>query len=205
MAFRYFPARQAARLDPQDAAARMMNRGSVNMRVLIISADCFEDTELLVPYYRFQEERMAVDVASLERGRLKGKHGYEALANVSIAEVQPADYDALLLPGGQAPKSLCESPRVLEVVRAFFEADKPVFAICHGPQILVSAGVLRGRSATCYKAIGSELKQAGVQYRDAEVVVDGSLVTSREPSDLPAFLREIMKKLREQQKKASAA
>jgi protease I len=175
------------------------------MKVLIVSADRFEDTELLLPYYRFQEEGITVDIASLERGRIKGKHGYEARADLAIGDVQPEDYDALLLPGGQAPESLRKSLRVLEVVRAFFEAGKPVFAICHGPQILISAGVLSGRSATCYETVAGELKEAGVQYRDAEVVVDGNLVTSRQPSDLPAFLRETMKKLRERQRKAHAA
>jgi protease I len=166
------------------------------MKVLIVSADAFEDTELLVPWYRFREEGLLVDVASLREGRIKGKHGYEVLANLAIDDVQAADYDALLLPGGWAPESLRRSPRLLEIVREFFAAAKPVFAICHGPEILVSAGVLSGRSATCYKTVAAELEEAGASYRDAEVVVDGNLVTSREPGDLPAFLREVMRKLR---------
>ncbi|HLF12492.1 MAG TPA: type 1 glutamine amidotransferase domain-containing protein [Gammaproteobacteria bacterium] len=173
------------------------------MKIVIISADRFEDTELLVPFYRFQEEGMTVDVASLRRGPIRGKHGYEAWANLAVGEVQTDDYDALLLPGGQSPETLRESARVLEIVRDFFSSGKPVFAICHGPQILISAGVLRGRSATCYKTVAEELEQAGAQYRDAEVVVDDNLVTSRQPSDLPAFLREAMKKLRERQRKVS--
>jgi protease I len=166
------------------------------MKVLIVSADAFEDTELLVPWYRVREEGLLVDVASLREGRIKGKHGYEVLANLAIDDVQAADYDALLLPGGWAPESLRRSPRLLEIVREFFAAAKPVFAICHGPEILVSAGVLSGRSATCYKTVAAELEEAGASYRDAEVVVDGNLVTSREPGDLPAFLREVMRKLR---------
>jgi protease I len=166
------------------------------MKVLIVSADAFEDTELLVPWYRFREEGLLVDVASLHEGRIKGKHGYQVLANLAIDDVQAADYDALLLPGGWAPEALRRSPRLLEIVREFFAAAKPVFAICHGPEILISAGVLGGRSATCYKTVAAELEQAGARYRDAEVVVDGNLVTSREPGDLPAFLREMMRKLR---------
>jgi protease I len=166
------------------------------MKVLIVSADGFEDTELLVPLYRFREEGILVDVASLREGRIKGKHGYEVLANLAIDDVQAADYDAVLLPGGRAPESLRRSPRLLAIVRELFDAGKPVFAICHGPQILISAGVLRGHAATCYKTVAGELEQAGASYRDAEVVVDGNLVTSREPGDLPAFLREAMKKLR---------
>ncbi len=166
------------------------------MKILFISADGFEDSELLVPYYRFQEEGMTVDIASLERGKIRGKRGYEVEANLAIDAVRPDDYDALLLPGGHAPESLRKSARVLEVVRNVFQAGKPVAAICHGPQLLVSAGVLRGRSATCYKSVAPELKEAGVQYRDAEVVVDSNLITSRQPGDLPAFMRETMKRLR---------
>lgn len=175
------------------------------MKILIVSADRFEDTELLVPYYRFREEDMGIDIASLEHGRIKGKHGYEVLANLAIDEVHPEHYDGLVLPGGEAPTALRQSARVLEVTRDFFFAHKPVAAICHGPQILVSAGVLEGRAATCYKSVAGELKEAGALYRDAEVVVDGNLVTSREPTDLPAFLRETMKQLHERRRQVQAA
>ena len=165
------------------------------MKALIISANRFEDSELLVPYYRLREEGLAVDIASLTKGLIKGKHGYEIEANVAIAEVRSDQYNALVLPGGKAPSALRENKRVLDVVRAFFEAGKPISAICHGPQILISAGVLKGRTATCYRSVAEELRNAGVNYHDAEVMVDGNLVTSRQPSDLPAFMRETMKKI----------
>jgi len=165
------------------------------MRVLILCADGFEDTELLVPYYRFREAGLRVDVASLARGPIKGKHGYEVEAGLALDEVRPDEYDALVVPGGRAPERLRKSAKALEVVRAFFAAGKPVAAICHGPQLLLSAGVLRDRSATCYRSVAFELEAGGAHYRDAEVVVDGNLVTSREPADLPAFLRETMKLL----------
>jgi protease I len=166
------------------------------MRVLIVSADRFEDSELLVPYYRLREEGIEVDIASVARGKIAGKHGYEVEANLAIAEVRPERYDALVLPGGRAPERLRREEKLLGIVRAFFSADKPVAAICHGPQILASAGVLAGRAATCYPTVAEELKAAGARYRDEEVVVDGRLVTSRRPSDLPAFLRETVKRLR---------
>jgi len=172
------------------------------MRVLIISADGFEDSELLVPFYRFQEEGIDVDIASLERGPIKGKHGYEVDAGLAIDEVRPGDYDALIVPGGRAPERLRKNAKVLEVVRAFFAAGKPVSAICHGPQVLLSAGVLSNRSATCYRTVAKELAAGGARYQDSEVVVDANLVTSRQPSDLPAFLRETMKKLHERQAEA---
>ena len=100
------------------------------MKVLIISANRFEDSELLVPYYRLREEGITVDIASLAKGFIKGKHDDEIEANISIADVHPEQYSALVLPGGKVPSALWENKRVLDVVRAFFEAGKPVSAIC---------------------------------------------------------------------------
>lgn len=165
------------------------------MKILILSADRFEDSELLVPLARLREAGMQVDIGSFTTGTIHGKHGASAHANRAIAEIRPEDYDALLLPGGKAPAALRQDAQVLALVRHFFAAGKPVAAICHGPQVLISAGVLAGRSATAYRSVADELKAAGGQYRDAEVVVDGNLVTSRTPADLPAFLREFIKKL----------
>lgn len=166
------------------------------MRVLIISADNFEDTELLVPYYRFIEEGIAVDIASMKKGIIRGKHGYEIEAKLALDDINPEAYDFLLLPGGKAPEALRKEKKALDLARYFFENGKPVSAICHGPQILVTAGLLKGRHATCYKSVAPELKASGARYEDKEVVVDGNLITSRQPSDLPAFMRETMKKLR---------
>jgi len=109
--------------------------------------------------------------------------------------IDPAGYAVLVLPGGKAPAAIRNEPAVKSIVRAFFDADKPVGAICHGPQVLVSAGLLVGRRATCYRAVADELREAGALYEDSEVVVDGRLVTSRQPGDLPAFMRELMKLL----------
>ena len=165
------------------------------MKALIISADNFEDTELLVPYYRLKEEDIVVDVASLKKDKIKGKHGYEVQVDKVLKEVNPDEYDLLLLPGGRAPETVRKEKEALEIARSFFKKNKPVAAICHGPQTLISAGLLKGRHATCYVSVAAELKEAGAIYEDKEVVVDGNLVTSRQPSDLPAFLREMMKKL----------
>jgi protease I len=166
------------------------------MRVLIVSADEFEDTELLVPLYRFREEGIEVHVASPRPGSIRGKHGYAVSVDRTLREVDPRDYDLLLLPGGRAPAALRDDDALQRIVRAFDAEKKPIAAICHGPQILVSAGVLEGRQATCYKTVAPELKDAGARYVDDEVVVDRNLVTSRQPSDLPAFCREILKRLR---------
>ncbi|MRR33423.1 type 1 glutamine amidotransferase [bacterium] len=166
------------------------------MRVLMLSADNFEDSELLVPYYRFREEGCRVDVASMKKGKITGKHGYEVEVDKTLEEAAPDDYDLLLLPGGKAPEAVRKQPAALEIAKSFFAGGKPVAAICHGPQTLISAGLLKGRRATCYRSVAAEMKEAGALYEDREVVVDGNLVTSREPSDLPAFMREVMKLLR---------
>lgn len=163
------------------------------MKALIISADHFEDTELLVPYYRLKEAGFEVDVASISRGNINGKHGYEVRVDKALRDVHAKDYDILVLPGGKAPAALRKEPAALEIVKEFFLGNKPVAAICHGPQILVTAGVLKGRRATCYHSVATELKEAGALYEDSEMVVDGNLVTSRQPSDLPAFMRETVR------------
>jgi len=166
------------------------------MKALIVSADGFEDSELLVPYYRFLEERIEVEIASFIRTDIKGKHGYEVAVDRTFAQVERGGYDILLLPGGKAPAQIRRDPLALEIARSFFVMGRPVAAICHGPQILISAGVLKGRRATCYRAVAQEMTDAGALYEDNEVVVDGNLLTSRVPADLPAFMRETMKMLK---------
>ncbi len=166
------------------------------MKALIISADGYEDTELLVPYYRLLEEGIETDIASMKKGGIKGKHGYEAEATKTLADIKPDEYDLLVLPGGKAPAAVRQEQAALEIAKDFFGKNKPVAAICHGPQILISAGLLKGRHATCYRSVADELRASGALYEDKPVVVDGSLVTSRQPSDLPAFLRKIMKMVR---------
>ena len=165
------------------------------MKALIVSADHFEDSELLVPYYRLLEAGWQVDVASVSRGKIHGKRGYEVAVGKAMRDVNPDEYAVLVVPGGKAPAALRKEQAALDIARAFLRSGKPVAAICHGPQLLVSAGLLKGRHATCYHSVAEELQEAGARYEDREVVVDGNLITSRQPSDLPAFMRELMKKL----------
>src|SRR5690242_15049364 len=134
------------------------------MKALIISADNFEDSELLVPFYRLQEAGVDVEVASLARGTITGKHGYAVNVDKTLDEIDPADYALLVLPGGKAPAAVRQSPQALAIARSFFTRNKPVAAICHGPQTLISAGLLQGRRATCYKTVAEELKAAGATY-----------------------------------------
>jgi protease I len=165
------------------------------MKALIISADHFEDSELLYPYYRLQEAGLEVDVASIARGRIHGKHGYEVDVDKALQDVEPNDYDLLVLPGGKAPATLRKEHAAVSIALDFMRRNKPVAAICHGPQILITAGGLQGRHATCYPSVAPEMTEAGALYEDREVVVDGMLVTSRQPADLPAFMRETLKLL----------
>ncbi len=165
------------------------------MKALIISADNFEDSELLVPYYRLKEADIEVTIASMNRGAIKGKHGYEVIVDITLDEVDAEAYDVLILPGGKAPAEVRKEAKALAIAKSFFVQNKPVAAICHGPQILISADLLQARRATCYRSVTEELKAAGALHEDVEVVVDGNLITSRQPADLPAFMREIMKQL----------
>lgn len=165
------------------------------MRALIITADDFEDSELQLPLEQLRDDGIPTDVASLQRGKIHGKHGFVAEVDLTVDDIDVTMYDLLILPGGRAPARLRKDPTVLEVVRTFIVAGKPIAAICHGPQILISAGVLRGRTATCYQSVAAEMKRAGAHYVDKEVVVDGNLITSRQPADLPAFVRTIKQQI----------
>ncbi len=166
-------------------------------RVLILTGPGFEDIELLYPYYRLAEEGYEVVIAAPSKGRLRGKRGYEVEAHLSLDEVDPGEFDALVLPGGYGPEKARQHPRAGEVVRHFFEAGKPVAAICHGPQLLITARVVKGRRLTSYPGIKDDVEVAGGQWVDEPVVVDGNLVTARIPPDIPFWMREFIRLLRE--------
>ena len=163
------------------------------MKVLILGADGFEDLELMYPLYRVREEGHELTLAGREKGMITGKHGYEAMVDTPFSKVDPAAYDLLIIPGGRAPESVRLDMDAIKIVRHFFEKDKLVGAICHGIQVLISAGVLKGREVTCWRGVKDDAIAAGAKYHDREAVVDGNLVTSRMPDDLPAFIREIHK------------
>jgi protease I len=166
------------------------------MKVLFLSADGFEDLELIYPLHRIKEEGHEVYVASFQRGRITGKHGYSVNVDLAFEEVDPDEFEALVLPGGRAPEIVRLNERAVSVVRRMFEDDKPVASICHGPQVLISAGVLRGRKGTSTITIRDDVRNAGAEWIDAEVVVDGNWVSSRHPGDLHAWMREFIKLLK---------
>ncbi|ADI73596.1 intracellular protease, PfpI family [Methanohalobium evestigatum Z-7303] len=163
------------------------------MKALIISADGFEDLELFYPLNRLKEEGVDVKIASMEKGTITGKHGYPADVDLTFDEINPDDFDMLVISGGKAPEKVRLDEKAIKITKHFFDKNKPVASICHGAQILISAGVVKGRKATCYIGVRDDLKVSGANYEDKEVVVDGNLITSRNPNDLYAFGREIVK------------
>jgi len=166
------------------------------MRVLFLSADQFEDVELIYPFHRLKEEGHEVYVASFERGTITGKHGYPMEVDLSFEEADPDEFDALVLPGGRAPEKVRLNEKAISIAKKMFGDGKPVASICHGPQVLISAGVLRGRKGTSYIGIRDDLISAGVEWLDEPVVVDGNWVSSRHPGDLYAWMREFVRFLR---------
>lgn len=163
------------------------------MKILLITEDKSDDSEVLYPYYRMQEQGWDVEVAALTKKTVQTKYHFTVDADKTTAECKSADYDGLILPGGSAPEKLRLDKDALRLTKEIFEAGKPVCAICHGPQLLISAGVLQGKRATCYPGIADDLKNAGAKYEDAPAVVDGNLVTARRPQDLPYWMREFVK------------
>ena len=165
------------------------------MKVLILVENDFEDLELFYPLYRLREEGYVVEVASSSLDVRVGKKGYQVKPDLKYDDVVVEDYDALVIPGGKAPERIRINEKAVEIVRRFLELGKPVAAICHGPQLLISAGIVRGRRMTSWIGIRDDLIAAGAEYVDADVVVDGNIITSRMPDDLPAFCRELIKML----------
>jgi protease I len=164
------------------------------MPALILLADGFEDLELFCPWYRLQEEGVAVTLASPSGQPATGLHGYRVEADSPIRELNPSEYDLLVIPGGAAAERLRLREEAVDVARTFMEEARWVAAVGRGPQLLISAGALNGRSATCAAAIRDDLRAAGATYRDEGVVVDGNLVTGRGTDDLPAFCHSIVGK-----------
>lgn len=161
----------------------------------VLAGPEYEDLELHYPYLRLIEEGAEIKVLAAKKEVVKGKHGLSIEADMSMDEANPKDFDCVIIPGGWAPDRLRRDPRVLNFVKSIYEQGKIVAAICHGPQVLISAGILKGKRATCVSAIKDDMINAGAKYEDSPVVRDGNIITSRVPSDLPLFCREIIKAL----------
>jgi protease I len=171
-------------------------------RVAFLATDMFEQVELTEPWRAVREAGGDAELISLKDGHIQGFNHYDKADQFSIdrtvEEASADDYDALVLPGGVGnPDTLRMDENAVRFVREFFDAGKPVAAICHGPWMLVEAGVVRGRTVTSWPSIRTDIRNAGGTWVDAEVHVDNGLVTSRKPDDLPAFCRKLVEEVAE--------
>jgi protease I len=169
-----------------------MNHSLEGKRIAVLATDGFEQSELLRPRRALDEAGATTEVVSPKTGSIKGWNhrdwGEDVPVDVPLKRAKPEHYDGLLLPGGvMNPDQLRLEPAAVEFVRKFFEAGKPVAAICHGPQLLIEAGVVHDRRLTSYPSLKTDLLNAGADWADEPVVVDHGLVTSRRPDDIPRF------------------
>ena len=171
-------------------------------KVAILATDGFEQDELFSPLQALREAQADVKIISPGKDQIKGWNhtdwGTTIKVDVPLDKARPEEFDALVLPGGVInPDHLRREPAAVQFVKAFFQTGKPVAAICHGPQMLIEADVVRGRKLTSFPSIKTDLKNAGAQWVDREVVADNGLVTSRSPEDLPAFNAKLIEEFAE--------
>lgn len=163
-------------------------------KIAILVADLYEDVEFWYPYYRMQEAGAAVTILGPCHGPdvVHGKHGLPARFEKRTNDVKPDDFNAVIIPGGYAPDQLRRCPDTLSFVKAIYDSGKATAAICHAGWVLISAGIMLGKRATSFYSIKDDMINAGATWVDEEVVVDGNMITSRSPHDLPAFCRTII-------------
>lgn len=166
-------------------------------RIAILASDGFEQSELVDPRDRLKQAGFVVEVVSPEGGEIRGwkakDWGDSVPVDVELSKAQADDYDALVLPGGVInPDTLRTEDAALAFIRAFDKAGKPVAAICHAPWLLVESGSAKGREVTSWPSVRTDLENAGARWKDAEVVVDGHVITSRKPDDIPAFTQAVI-------------
>src|SRR5947209_10381874 len=178
-------------------------------KVAILAADGFEEVELTKPRKALDDAGAQTSVVSLKSGKIQGMNhadkGETVAVDLTLDDAKPEEFDALMIPGGlMNPDTLRSTEEALEFVRHFFREGKPVAAICHGPWVLIDAGVVRGRTLTSWPAIKTDVKNAGGKWINEEVVVDNGLVTSRKPDDIPAFNRKMIEEFCEGRHEAIA-
>lgn len=165
-------------------------------KIAILAEDLYQDLELWYPYLRFKEEGAEVFVVAPDKSKTySSKHGYPVKPDKSVSQVNTENLDCIVIPGGYAPDLMRRHPEMVKLVKGAYDNGKVVAGICHAGWMLISAGIVKGKRLTSFFAIKDDLVSAGANYMDQEVVVDGKLVTSRKPDDLPAFCRKIIELL----------
>lgn len=181
-----------------------------NANILILATDGYERSELRVPLQELKKRGAEVKIASLKTGEIKSwdkkNWGDAVTVDLEVGKVKADEFDALILPGGQInPDVLRNDEDAVQLVRKFVGSGKPVAAICHGPWLLIEADALRGRKATSYHSIRTDIRNAGADWRDEAVVVDSGIITSRSPDDLAQFVDKIVEEIEEGQYQRHAA
>ena len=167
-------------------------------RIALMVDEMYQVLEVWFPYYRLTEAGFEVDfVAAKAKKEYHSKEGYPCVSDISAKEANAADYDCMIVPGGFAPDFMRRNTDVIKFANDMVNAGKLIAAICHGGSLLCSTNIYKGKKATCFMAIKDDIKNACAEYIDAECVVDGNLITSRKPDDLPAFCTEILKALKD--------
>jgi deglycase len=161
-------------------------------KILILAGPDYEDMELQYPRYRLMEEGATVVIAGIGEQTYHGKKGYPVTVDTQVDEVRASEFDALVIPGGYAPDKIRRVPEALDIVREMNDQGKTIGFICHAGWVPISAGILKGKRITCVSAIKDDVINAGADYVDEPVVVDGNLVTSRTPDDLPVWLPKLI-------------
>lgn len=166
-----------------------------NKRILFFVEEMYEDLELWYPRIRLKEEGAKTTVVGPEKKVYRGKNGYPCQADDTVENVSAKDYDALVIPGGYAPDKLRRYRSVLELTKSFNDDRKPIAFICHAGWVPISAKILKGKNVTSVNAIKDDMENAGARYHDQPVVVDGNIISSRTPEDLPQFCTAIIQAL----------
>lgn len=190
---------------PDRAESQIMTQELTHVRVLMFVGEIYEDLELWYPKLRLEEAGARVTLAGPARETYRGKHGYPAPADATISEVQEADFDALVIPGGFMPDALRRDPKVLELTREFDQNKKLIAFICHAGWIPISAKIMTGRTVTSTPGIRDDLENAGATWHDEPVVIDGNFITARRPPDLPDFGAAIVEYLINERAAAGSA
>lgn len=171
--------------------------GVIMNKAMVLIDEGFQEAELLYCYYRLREEGYIVDVVGDRQGReYEGEHGYPLMSTKSVEDVGAGDYVAIIVPGGRAPDRMRTKEHMVALVRDAADEGKVIAAICHGPQLLIEANVLRARRATCHPAVRTDLINAGASYEDDGVVADGNVITAQDKDDLPDFMKETIETLK---------